>query len=89
MGALKDLRKESKKDNENLARIFKTELDERFEKEVKPLHKKFDQLINTLDQYIKRTEEWREESMVVGAQVKRMRKVLIEKGIATEKELSL
>ncbi|MFH1509502.1 MAG: hypothetical protein ABIE68_05025 [bacterium] len=58
-------------------------------KKFKAIDDKFDRFINMLDKYVKKVEEWQEESKILAARIERMKKVLIKKGIATEKELNL
>ena len=84
---------------ENLARIFnkeftglRSEMNTRFDAVNKRLDtndKKFDRLIKSLDKYTKTVENWHDESKILAAQIDKIKKVLIEKSIATEQELSL
>jgi hypothetical protein len=91
-----DLRKEVQSDLgrglEGLAAIFSKEvkrLDGRIDRLERKFDQKFDKLISTLDEYIKKVEAWHEDSRVLAARLERVQRILIEKGIATEKELSL
>ena len=75
----------TKKDLEAIGLLF----DEKFEEKMKPFLKQISGLQSSVDAYLKRTETWHQEFQVVAALYKRLRDVLVEKGIATEEELSL
>lgn len=53
------------------------------------LREDFADLQSSVDSYLKRTLDWHQEYEVLRAQHNRLRAVLIEKGIATEEELSV
>ena len=75
----------SLKDIESIQTIVHDEV----QKGVEPVSEKINNLHNSVDKYIKRTETWHLEFKVLEAQFKKVQQVLIEKSIATEKELSL
>lgn len=53
------------------------------------LRKDFARLLTSVDGYFKQTLGWHQEYEVLRAQHNRLKAVLVEKGIATEEELSV
>ena len=84
----KDLDKLSKIVNNGFV-MLREEVDNKFNTEVYPLHKKIDNLHTSMDKYLNKTENWHLEFKVLEAQFKKVQRVLLSKKIATEEELSL
>lgn len=80
-GIRKEFKADLDKGLEGLAKIFS--------KEITRIDKRFEELINSLDGYIKKVEGWHDESMILAARIEKMQRALIAKGIVTKKELSL
>lgn len=69
--------------------VVKDELRKEIEKEIWPLKQDFSKLQSTVDKYFYQTEAWHQEQIVLAAQQNQIKKVLINKKVATEQELSL
>ncbi len=53
------------------------------------LRRDFAQLQSSVDGYMKKSQDWREEFHVLRAQHKRVKEILIEKGVASEEEFAV
>lgn len=53
------------------------------------LRRDFAQLQSSVDGYMKKSQEWRDEFQVLRAQHNRVKEVLVEKGVASEEEFAV
>lgn len=77
----------TQKDIAAIQQVVRVAVQEEVQKANDAVRSDFAQLQSSVDSYLKQTQDWRQEFVVLRAQHNRLRKVLIEKGLATEEEL--
>ncbi|MDP2685359.1 MAG: hypothetical protein Q8P20_10100 [bacterium] len=77
----------TEKDLKTLVDFIRSEIQETVRNEIKPIREDIHELQKTVDTYIKQTQDWHQEFIVVKARYDKMKEVIVRKGIATEKEL--
>lgn len=68
---------------------FETVMENVFDRKIQPLHLRFDKLQTSVDGIAKDNKKIDEEFEVLKQQHKRLREVLIEKGVVSENELAV
>lgn len=57
--------------------------------DLKQLGRQIDEHTRTVDHYLKKTQDWKQEQDILRGRLNRITEILVEKGVATEEELSL
>lgn len=64
-------------------------VDKKLDIKLEPIHESINGLYSLVDGYLKKTEDWHQEFIVLRAQHNQMKHVLVNKNIASEQELSI